>query len=148
MIYTSYYGMVKTLAKNGIEPIAISRSVPKGFTGRRILSLAPTWAMLKMSDAEYDTCYERILLENDRDAIVESFQGKDVALLCWESTVNECHRKRVGEWLREGGYEVQEFGRESKTHEKRKEQKPQTVDVEGKTQEWEQMSFVYHPPLA
>ena len=109
MIYTSYFGNMKELLRHNIEPVAISRGVPRGFTGRRILSLAPTWAMLKMSDAMYNREYEKILSENDREQIVKYLGNKDVALLCWEKDINDCHRKRVGEWLREGGYEVQEF---------------------------------------
>ena len=124
MIYTSYFGRLRDLTRNGIQPVAISRSVPAGFAGRRIMELAPTWAMLKMSDEDYDRCYEKILERIDRDELVESFEGKDVALLCWEKDINECHRKRVGEWLREGGYEVEEFRREKeKQAEQKKEEK-------------------------
>lgn len=109
MIYTSYFGQLKNLERDGIEPIAISRSQPKGFTGQKRLDLAPTWAMLKMSDAQYDECYERILSRMDVDAFIKEYEGRDVALLCWEKDINECHRKRVGEWLRAAGCEVEEY---------------------------------------
>ena len=138
MIYTSYFGKVKELQRKGIVPISISRSVPKFFSGQRILSLAPTWQMLKMSDADYDREYEKILASNDRDEIVRSFRGKDVALLCWEKDLNECHRKRVGEWLREGGYEVEEFGVKAKEPEK-----PVKVAEEPQQPTYEQLSFSF-----
>lgn len=114
MIYTSYWANVPELIVHGIEPVGISRSVPKGFMGRRIMSLAPTWNMLKMSDEDYDKAYKKILQNNDRSAIIEMFRGKDVALLCWEKNNNDCHRKQVAEWLREGGCECEEFSAESK----------------------------------
>lgn len=122
MIFTSYYGQLRNLAKSGITPIAISRSVPAGFAGRRIMELTPTWAMLKMSDADYDRCFEEMLTKVDRDALVKSFDGQNVALMCWEKDINDCHRKRVGEWLREGGYEVEEFGVKKETAPVKKEE--------------------------
>lgn len=109
MIYTSYFGQLDALRRNGIEPIAISRSVPKNFSGKRILALAPTWNMLNMDDEDYDRCYERILDGIDRKKFAESFKGKDVALLCWEKDDKDCHRSKVASWLREGGYEAKEF---------------------------------------
>lgn len=131
MIYTSYFGMSKKLIENGIEPIAISRSVPKNFAGRRILSLAPTWAMLRMSDEEYDENYKKILQNNDIDAIVDSFNGTDVALLCWEKDVNDCHRKQVAEWLIEHGYEVKEFEPKQKHEEsEQKEEIPKQMTID------------------
>lgn len=133
-IYTSYYGQLKNLVQHGIEPIAISRGVPTGFAGRRVMVLAPTWAMLKMSDEDYDKCYENILAHINRDALVEDLAkggDHDVALLCWEKDINDCHRKRVGEWLREGGYEVEEFQTEKqKADEVAKEHKKEEKELE------------------
>ena len=125
MIYTSYFGMMKELVENGIEPIAISRGVPKNFTGRRILSLAPTWAMLRMSDEDYEKEYKKILQKNDIECIMKLFEGKDVALLCWEKDINQCHRKDVAEWIASYGYEVKEFVPPVK---KVEEQKPESTE--------------------
>ena len=110
MIYTSYYAKMKKLHEAGITPVAISRGVPRGFSGPRIKELAPTWAMLKMSDEDYEKNYEKLLQSVDRCAIIKALEEfGDVALLCWEKDINQCHRKRVAEWLREGGCEVEEF---------------------------------------
>ena len=109
MIYTSYYGQLKNLVRDGIEPIAISRSQPKGFAGQKRLDLAPTWAMLKMNDDDYDAAYEKILGRIDVNRFIEEYKGRNVALLCWEKDINDCHRKRVGEWLREADCEVEEY---------------------------------------
>lgn len=117
--------MVRSLEKAGIEPIAISRGKPKGFAGRSYDRLAPTWAMLRMNDSDYDAAYEDILAKNDPEQFVHSLiagmnekHPKGVALLCWEKDINECHRKRVGEWLRTAGYEVEEFDPNKQTCEK------------------------------
>ena len=146
MIYTSYFGRLRDLSKSGIEAISISRSVPTGFAGRRIMELAPTWAMLKMSDEDYDRCYEQILAKVDRDELVKSFEGRNVALLCWEKDINDCHRKRVGEWLREGGYEVEEFQTERQIQdEKRKEEKRReeaAMMAQRQVSMWEILSMV------
>lgn len=114
-LYTSYWGNVRKLRDAGIEPVAISRGKPKNWMGRSFDALAPTWNMLHMSDAEYYRAYERILSKVNADGFVAWLEaglrdGCDgVALLCWEKDPNECHRKRVAEWLRESGYEVEEF---------------------------------------
>lgn len=110
MIYTSYYGMLGKLKAEGIVPIAISVGKPKGWAGESIDSLAPTWAMLKMGPSDYERAYNAILDHNDPREIVQNHvMGRDVALLCWERDINDCHRKMVGEWLREAGYECEEF---------------------------------------
>lgn len=109
MIFTSYYSRTKELIANGIEPVAVSRGVPKGFQGRRALALAPTWAMLKMSNEDYDAAYEKIISKVDPKAFVEWLGDGNVALMCWEKDINQCHRKRIAEWLTENGYEVKEY---------------------------------------
>jgi len=109
MIYTSYYANAKSLQKNGIEIVAISRGKPSWFTGRSLDCLAPTWNMLKMSEEEYDKEYDKILNRNNAKRIVDFLGEKDVALCCWEKDVNDCHRKRVAEWLKAFGYDVKEF---------------------------------------
>ena len=114
-IYTSYWSNIKKLRKAGIEPVSISRGNPKGWNGRWLSQLAPTWKMLKMSDEDYDREYERILASNNPDEIVRKLEEglhegcSGVALLCWEKDPNCCHRKTVAEWLSANGYEVTEF---------------------------------------
>ena len=117
MIYTSYFKKVPELIECGIEPVAVSRSIPKGLFCRRLMSLAPTWGMLRMSDEQYDIEYEKILQKHNPEEVVNWLLGesgfkKDVALLCWEKNPEECHRLKIAEWLKENGYEVEEFGSE------------------------------------
>ena len=109
MIYTSYWSNIGKLRKAGIEPVAVSRGKPKNFNGRYIDSLAPSWAMLKMDSDEYDELYQRILDRNDADDIVRWLGNKDVALCCWEKNPNDCHRSKIAKWLRDNGYECEEY---------------------------------------
>jgi len=87
-------------AKSGSDPnaVAICRQVPKGWPGRRYLSLAPTWAMLKLAEAEYRAQYAAILARHD-PAQVYAELGEDAVLLCWEAEGKSCHRRLIAEWL-------------------------------------------------
>ena len=109
MIYTSYWSRVKTFEKYGVEPVAISRGKPKWFKGRSCDAIAPTWAMLKMSDEDYWTHYWKMLEAVDPHDFARWLGDSDVALLCWEKDINDCHRKAVGEWLRANGIPCEEW---------------------------------------
>lgn len=109
MIYTSYWGNVKTLEKCEIKPIAISRGKPRGWQGASYDALAPTWTMLQMNDEDYSAAYDAILAANDPDDFVRWLGEDDVALLCWEKDPTDCHRSTIAKWLRNAGYEVEEF---------------------------------------
>ncbi|MBQ9041445.1 MAG: DUF488 family protein [Eggerthellaceae bacterium] len=109
MIYTSYWGRVKALEKFGIEPVAISRGRPKGWFGRSIESLCPSWQMLRLPVDEFYRRYDEQLARTDPAEVVRELGDEDVALLCWEKEIGECHRHRVVDWLRAAGYVVEEF---------------------------------------
>lgn len=92
--------------------VAISRGVPKWYTGRRFLELAPRGWMLKIKDEdEFTKVYrETVLAKLDPRKVVEAV-GKDAVLLCWEKPGEFCHRRLVAEWLEETmGEEVPEAG--------------------------------------
>src|SRR5260370_27573580 len=110
-MFTSNFGQVKSILAAGLEPVAISRGVPKWFKGRRMLQLAPTWAMLKMTAEEYNVRFEAILSELDPKQVYTELGDKAV-LLCWEKpNIERCHRRRVAEWFEQGlGMVVPEFG--------------------------------------
>lgn len=106
---TSYWGNVKNLAA-GCEPVAISQGVPTWHKGRRELRLAPSWAMLKMSPADYDRHFDALLARLDPAALYQSL-GSNAVLLCWEPPGFRCHRRRVAEWLEAAvGVSITEFG--------------------------------------
>ena len=110
MIYTSYYGQLKNLREDGIVPISISRGKPHWYHGEALDSLAPTWDMIHLGWDEYEPRYMEILAKNNAKHIVENvIKGRDVALLCYEKDIEDCHRKYVLRWLRENGYECEEY---------------------------------------
>lgn len=97
-IYTSYFGGLAALRASNIEPIAISRGLPKWFKGRKMQQLAPTYPMLKMSQADYDVSFAGILDRLDVESCWRAIPDKS-ALLCWEIPGERCHRRAVAEWL-------------------------------------------------
>lgn len=116
--YTSYFGKLKDLYKQGIVPICISRGIPKFYGGAVEQSVAPYGWMLKegISREEYIDSYLHKVLNNvDPVKFIlrceEISQGRDVALICYEKPTDFCHRHLLAEWLEsETGIEVKEFG--------------------------------------
>lgn len=106
-MFTSSY----RLSGNDPNAVAISRGVPKGYTGRKYYRLAPrSWAMVK--EPREDVFREQFgqqLAELDAHAVMEEL-GPDAILLCWEAPGTFCHRRLVAEWLeRETGIPVPEL---------------------------------------
>ncbi len=92
------------------DAVGISIGAPRGWKGRRYLALAPTWAMLKMSQADYITHFREILAKLDPEKVANDL-GDNAILLCWESFNVWCHRRWVAEWLEQSlGIEVPELG--------------------------------------
>ncbi|MBV6343083.1 hypothetical protein [Candidatus Magnetobacterium casense] len=106
--------------KSAFKPnaIAISRGVPKYYTGPKYTALAPTWDMVKnergLSEDEWRRDYEkRVLSKLDVNKVAKELDGK--ILLCWEEVGDPCHRHYVGDWLRnKAGVEVNEEGERKK----------------------------------
>jgi len=109
IMFTSDFTNLKKLPTD-LEPVAISRGTPRGYRGRCVKALAPTWAMLKLPREEYDKQFDAILEELDARQIYDEL-GESAVLLCWESLGHWCHRRRVAEWFeQELGVTVSEFG--------------------------------------
>jgi hypothetical protein len=118
LVYTSCFANVKrlptaSLFEQGIQPVAISRGVPRGWRGKRELRLAPARAMLWAPEAEFDRYYSDLLAALDpRELWQQLTADGPVALLCWEKPGEPCHRRDVAAWLQKHlGFEVPEFGR-------------------------------------
>ena len=114
ILYTSYFGKLRQIMANNIVPIGIVRFAPKYFSGINYIALAPNANMLKMSKNEYEYNYDLILKKlNPYEVYNEllSFgNGKDVAILCYEKNILECHRLLVAKWFqKELEYNIQEF---------------------------------------
>lgn len=105
-VYTSYFSNPALRSVDAGRAVAISVGVPRNFRGRRLLELAPTRAMLKMPEADYNMLYEGILSK----LVLEDLGLKEGdILLCWEGSGKACHRHMAAAWLREQGIEVTEF---------------------------------------
>jgi hypothetical protein len=107
-LYTSSFKLA------GRDPMAVSiaRGFPRWFrfTGRRIVELAPTPAMLKMPLADYNREYDKILAGLDPKRIAETL-GDGAIMLCFEPPGVLCHRRRVAEFLESAlGIEIPELG--------------------------------------
>jgi hypothetical protein len=110
-IYTSYYANVKKLPPE-LVPIGISQGNNRWFNGPYRKELAPTWAMLKMNQEDYDKEFFKILSRLDAKKIYNDLPDNAV-LLCYEKFNDKCHRRAVAEWLEaELGIEVTEWGLE------------------------------------
>lgn len=114
-IFTSYFGQLKNLAKDGIIPISIARYTPGYFKGRSIINVAPTGPMLSMKDEEYKKAYAEILRHVDvvklHRNILQIADGRNVALLCYEKPGEFCHRRLLAEWMeRSLNIEIPEYG--------------------------------------
>ena len=108
-MFTSDFANLKTLPTD-LEPVAISRGTPRGYRGRSVKALAPTWAMLKLPREEYDKQFDAILEGLDARQMFDEL-GDSAVLLCWEAAGHWCHRRRVAEWFeQELGVTVSEFG--------------------------------------
>jgi hypothetical protein len=111
MIYTSNFRL------SGQDPraVAISRGVPRGYTGLRYLALAPPRSMLKLPLAEFVVAYQfEILGHLDALTVYNDLRkAETVILLCWEDALRfYCHRRHVAQWLEDAitGVTVAEFG--------------------------------------
>ena len=122
MIYTSYFGKLKSLPKN-IVPVAICGSLPEWYHGAWYKKLAPTWKIWKHWNETHDkiryreTYFPVVLAKLNQDTVVQELNefirnyplGTEIALICYEKPEDFCHRHLVAEWLQEAGYQVQEY---------------------------------------
>jgi len=106
-------------ARSGSHPraVAISRTQPRGWTGRAYEPLAPPWRLLQaaksgaIDEEEYIRRYLEEVLSKLDPVRVYADLGEDAVLLCWERSGAFCHRRLVAEWLEEKlGVSVPEVG--------------------------------------
>ena len=122
MIYTSYFGKLKSLPKNTV-PVAICGSAPEWYHGAQYKKLAPKWNFFKVWKEIHDNDYylqnfdEQVLAALDPDEVVNELNefirnypiDTEIALICYEKPGDFCHRHIVAEWLKGAGYEVKEY---------------------------------------
>jgi uncharacterized protein (DUF488 family) len=115
-IYTSYFAKIKALEKNGIVPIGISLYPPKWFDGNNIKFLAPTYRTFSAkTQEEYIKLYHNDVLKKLdikllKDIMLQMSKGRDIALLCFESPADFCHRHLLADFLnKKYGYNIEEY---------------------------------------
>ena len=117
MIYTSYFASKKYNKEQGIS---VSR-YNKFWQGESYPDLYPSlnllawWKSLAPDAQQSETCqqeYFRYYKQETLDKLNPHVVAKDLAnkvLLCYEKSVDFCHRHIVAAWLRHYGYEVEEL---------------------------------------
>ncbi|MCR3882949.1 MAG: DUF488 domain-containing protein [Methanothrix sp.] len=96
-------------SRSGTHPraVAISRTRPRGWTGRAYEPLAPSWRLLleaksgAIDEDEYIQRYRAEVLSKLDPREVYADLGEDAVLLCWEMAGAFCHRRLVAEWFEE-----------------------------------------------
>ena len=117
-IYTSSYANVRNLAM-GIVPISIAGKAPDWYYGLEYKKLAPKRCFFNIWKENGDNDYyirhfkkEVLDLLDARQVVsdlIKLSDGKDIALLCYETPDKFCHRHLVADWLTENDYYVDEF---------------------------------------
>lgn len=90
----------------GDKGVAISRTCPSWWKGKKYPLLAPSSRLLNLWKGGYieEEAYIRIYIQEtlkhiDKEKVKEEL-GEDAVLLCWEKT-GFCHRHIVIKWLNE-----------------------------------------------
>jgi len=122
MIYTTYFAKLKKLPE-GVIPVSICAKAPPGYQGPSYRNLAPKYDFYRKWKIDHDNdyftmCYKDQVLRhlNPARVVAELYYqaGKascdgDIALVCYEKSSDFCHRHLVADWLRDSGYECEEF---------------------------------------
>lgn len=118
MIYTSYFGKLKSLPDH-IIPISICGKAPNWYKGLQYKKLAPKYDFFMEWKKNHDNDYyikcfnEQVLSElNPLQVLNELYnlsKDKDIALICYEKPNDFCHRHLVAEWLNKNGIECKEW---------------------------------------
>lgn len=122
MIYTTYFAKLRALPKE-VVPIAICGKAPDGYSGLSYKVLAPKYDFFMQWKASGDNEYyikcfkeqvlagltpERVIADLYR-LVNKNLNSCDIALVCYEKPSDFCHRHLVAAWLKENGYECEEF---------------------------------------
>ncbi len=123
MIYTSYFAKLKSLPDN-IVPISICGKAPDWYKGLQYKKLAPKYDFFMEWKKNHDNDYyikcfnEQVLdkldiltvIRNLIDLTISARQtNKTICLICYEKPSDFCHRHLVAEWLRQNGFECEEW---------------------------------------
>ena len=118
MIYTSYFAKLKSLPDN-ITPISICGKAPDWYNGLQYKKLAPKYDFFMKWKESHDNDYyvkcfnEQVLNKLDPMKVYCELcslaKNDEVVLICYEKPSDFCHRHLVSEWLKERGFDVEEW---------------------------------------
>ena len=120
-IYTTYFANVRNLPSN-IIPISIAGRAPEKWNGLEYKKVAPKWSFFNKWKQTHDNNYyiehfnTEVLNKLNPDKVVSElfaldtgYKDCDIALVCYESPKDFCHRHLVAGWLNRNGYCVSEY---------------------------------------
>ena len=118
MIYTSYFAKLKSLPDN-IVPISICGKSPDWYKGLQYKKLAPKYDFFMKWKENHDNDYyikcfnEQVLDKLDPMRVYQELcslaKSDEFALICYEKPSDFCHRHLVSEWLKERGFDIEEW---------------------------------------
>lgn len=119
-IFTSNFAKAKSLDSSKYLVVAISRYVPKGYSGVRELRFAPSRRLLMsykkgLSSDLYTRAFFNELI--DKENVYAIFKdlsrlsyGRDIVLCCYEKAGDFCHRRLISEFvLTHWNYDIKEL---------------------------------------
>lgn len=118
-IYTTYFAKLKKLPSDILVVSIANKDPSPSFYANKFKGLVPPWYIVNAykesgNQDQYVADYRRLVLDNlDPHEVVSNLKNragyKDVALVCYEKSGDFCHRNLVAEWLRNAGYDVEEW---------------------------------------
>lgn len=119
-IFTSNFSKAKSLDTSRYLVVAISRYVPKGYSGVRELRFAPSRQLLMSYKKGLSTDIYTQLFFNElrnKESVYSVFKdlarlsnGRDIVLCCYEKPGDFCHRRLIADFvLSNWNYEIKEL---------------------------------------
>lgn len=114
MIWTSYFGAVRSKNLPNDKLVSIARWSPRGYLGDQFIWLAPPAELLRssknglISHEQYIRIYiDQVLADLDINKVYNYLDGK--ILLCYERPEDFCHRHIVAAWFENSNLDCQEY---------------------------------------
>ena len=118
-MYTSYYAKAKTIDTTKYKLVSIARITPIWYEGEVYKALAPTQEMVYakkndlISEETFEKAYRELVLDKlDMDYVYNKL-GDNAILLCYEKSEDFCHRHLLSKYLREKGFNIEEYEEEN-----------------------------------
>lgn len=119
-IFTSNFAKAKSLDDSKYLVVAISRYVPRGYSGVRELSFAPSRRLLMsykkgLSSELYTKAFFNELIDEENvysvfKNLARLSHGRDIVLCCYEKAGDFCHRRLIADFvLSHWNYDIKEL---------------------------------------